>query len=83
MAIHGEIRGIVSRQELKAALAANAAPRLTPPVLCTPDARVREVGKMLMESPLGMVLIREQSGEDISAVVTLHDLLRAQAALSE
>ena len=81
--MHGEIRGIASRQELKSALAANTAPRLTPAVLCNPDVTVREVGKLLMESASGMVLIRQDSNGEIRTVVTLHDLLRAQAALAE
>jgi CIC family chloride channel protein len=81
--MQGEIRGIVSRSELKAALAGNAAPRLTPAILCSPDLTIREVGALLMESASGMVLIRQGSAGEIMAVVTLHDLLRAQAALSE
>ncbi len=81
--IQGEIKGIASRQELKSALASHTVPRLTTPVLCTPRATVREAGALLMESASGMVLIRDDSAGDISSVVTLHDLLRAQAALSE
>jgi CIC family chloride channel protein len=81
--IGGEIRGVASRSELKAALSANTVPRLAPPVLCGPELSVREVGALLMESSSGMVLIRPHAGADISAVVTLHDLLRAQAALAE
>ena len=71
------------RRDLTAALAENKAPRLTPPVLCGPEMSVREVGALLMESSAGMVLIRQHQDADISAVVTLHDLLRAQAALAE
>ncbi len=81
--VNGELRGVVSRQELKAALAANLAPRLSPPILCAPEVSVREVASLLMESTSGMVLIRRESTQEIMAVVTLHDLLRAQAALSE
>ncbi len=81
--MRGVISGIVSRQELKTALASNAIPRLATPVLCSPGASVREAGALLMESSAGMVLIRDDSTGDISSVVTLHDLLRAQAALAE
>ena len=81
--MRGKIQGIVSRTELKSAIAENAVPRLTPHVLCGPDVTIREVGALLMESGSGMVLIRQDTKEDIVAVVTLHDLLRAQAALSE
>jgi hypothetical protein len=44
---------------------------------------VREVGTKLMESVSGLVLIQDPSTEELTAVVTLHDLLRTQAALSE
>jgi CIC family chloride channel protein len=81
--VAGNIHGVASRQELKSALAENLPPRLTPPVLCTPETSVRDVGALLMESGSGMVLIRPLQGADISAVVTLHDLLRAQTALAE
>ena len=53
------------------------------PVLCSPEVSVREVGKMLMESASGLVLVRDLSTGEVIAVVTLHDLLRTQAALSE
>jgi len=80
---HGVIRGVATRQELKSALASNTVPRLTTAVLCALRASVREAGALLMESGSGMVLIRDDSTGDISSVITLHDLLRAQAALSE
>ncbi|MFI5368493.1 MAG: chloride channel protein, partial [Spirochaetia bacterium] len=79
----GVIRGIAGRQDLKTALASNAAPRMAAPVLCNPRASVREAAALLMESVSGMVLIRDDSTGDIFSVVTLHDLLRAQAALSD
>ena len=79
----GEIRGIANRADLAASLAGNVAPRLARPVICSSDIRVREVGTLLMDSTSGMVLIRDDPAGAIKAVVTLHDLLRAQAALAE
>jgi CIC family chloride channel protein len=78
-----KVAGIVDRQQLKTCLTQNTVPRLMPPVLCAPDVSVREVGTMLMESISGLVLIQDPSTEELTAVVTLHDLLRTQAALSE
>jgi chloride channel protein, CIC family len=79
----GKVRGVVMREDMKAALAANTAPRLTAAVECAPSLSVREVGARLMESASGIVLIRDESTGVITSVVTLHDLLRAQAALAE
>ncbi|MGO9309624.1 MAG: chloride channel protein [Spirochaetia bacterium] len=81
--VHGKLLGIVSRQELKSSIAQSSVPRLASPVVCAPDVSVREVGSLLMESASGMVLLRGRETEEVTAVVTLHDLLRAQAALAE
>ena len=78
-----KVLGIANRQELKSSIAQGSVPRLMTPVLCSPEVSVREVGKMLMESASGLVLVRDLSTGEVIAVVTLHDLLRTQAALSE
>jgi hypothetical protein len=52
-------------------------------VICDPEVNVREVGSLLMESSSGMVLVREGPSGNLLTVVTLHDLLRAQAALAD
>ncbi len=83
LVVEGEIRGILGRAELKSALAAKRAPLPTPPVICDPEVNVREVGSLLMESSSGMVLVREGPSGNLLTVVTLHDLLRAQAALAD
>ncbi len=79
----GKVLGIVTREALRDALATNAAPRLSVPVECPPSLSVRKVGSLLMESAAGIVLLRDPEKGGIMSVVTLHDLLRAQAALSE
>ncbi len=81
--INGKLAGIVTRQDMKSAVAANTVPRAAPPVECPPEMSVREVGSLLMESASGMVLIRDESTREVVSVVTLHDLLRAQAALAD
>jgi CBS domain-containing protein len=74
---------VVTREDMKAALAANAAPALRATVECPSTLSVRDVGKRLMESAAGIVLVRDESTGEITSVVTLHDLLRAQVALAE
>ena len=80
---NGKVRGIVTRGDMRAALAASSTPTLHPTVECPSTLSVREIGKLLMESASGIVLVRDQSTGQITSVVTLHDLLRAQAALAE
>ena len=81
--LDGTLLGIVTREDMKTALAANSAPRLSQPVECAPSLSVRKVGSLLMDSPTGIVVLRDRARGEITSVVTLHDLLRAQAALSE
>ncbi|HUI72931.1 MAG TPA: chloride channel protein [Spirochaetia bacterium] len=80
---NGKVRGIVTREDMKAALATGSLPHISPPVECLSSLGVREVGARLMESESGIVLVRDESTGEITSVVTLHDLLRAQAALAE
>ena len=79
----GRVRGVVLRDDMKAAIAANAEPRLTPSVECASSLSVKEVSALLMESASGLVLVRDAVSGELTSVVTLHDLLRAQAALAE
>jgi len=72
---------VLTRAEALAALAENRQPRLAPAVICSPDASVRELQQLLLESPTGLVVVRETDGDGVSGVVTLHDLLRAEMAL--
>ena len=83
LVVQGEVRGILSRGDLKSALLQNKVPVSAPPVLCGPELSVREVGSLLMESQSGMVIVQDERTGELMTVVTLHDLLRAQAALSE
>ena len=46
-----------------------------------PDQTIRELADKFIQSPLGVLVVtREQEGK-ILGVLTLHDLLRAQAAV--
>jgi CIC family chloride channel protein len=80
---NGRLEGVLTRAEAEAALAQKRAPRLAPAVVCAPEARVREVQQLLLESPTGLVVVRDAGDGRVTGVVTLHDLLRAEMALGE
>lgn len=82
VAVGGEIRGTLGRRDLKSALSGGSVPVPIPAIFCGADLTMREVGSLLVESQSGMVLVRDQAGS-LMTVMTLHDLLRAQAAISE
>ena len=81
--VGGTVSGVVMREDMRRALATNTNPRVIPLVDCPASLSVREVGARLMESASGIVAVRDESTGEITSVVTLHDLLRAQAALAE
>ncbi len=74
------VQGMVGRAEILSALSAGGRPAVIPAVTCHPDQTVREVGNKFIESPANMVVVARETGE-VVGIVTLHDLIRAQAAI--
>ncbi|MFO7975371.1 MAG: chloride channel protein [Candidatus Hydrogenedentota bacterium] len=77
----GVLIGLVTREELQRALETQHPPRIEPAVTCYPNQTIRDLSDRFIESPLGaLVVIGEEDGE-ILGVLTIHDLLRAQAVV--
>lgn len=81
--IDNDLKGIVTRDAIKHALARFATPELTPAVICQAHQTLQEVEPRLIASSAGLFLVIESEGGPITGVFTLHDLMRAQAALLE
>lgn len=75
-----QLSGIVSRSEVEAALAEERPPQLKTPTLCLPHQTIHDLQQLLVESEFHFVLIMDKPGGRVIAVITLHDLLRAQMA---
>lgn len=71
--------GLLSRLEATAALAAGAPPPLHPARSVPPETPIRDVQRLLLEIPEGVVLVRAAEDERIIGLVTRYDLLRAEA----
>ena len=79
----GRLTGVVTRAALEQTLRQKTAPPVEVAITCHPDQTIREVADRFIETPSGfMVVVAPETGT-ISGVLTLHDLLRAQAALAE
>ncbi len=55
---------------------------LEPAVTCTPATLVRDVASEIVNSPSGIMVLIDQTGNAIG-VITLHDILRAQKAFAD
>ena len=79
----GGLIGILTRAEIHAALEEGRTPRPGPAKAVRPGQIVRDVQHLLIESNDGMVVVADREAGRPLAVVTLHDLLRAQLAMGE
>ncbi len=76
------LTGILTRAEIEIALKEGRAPRLSRATSVRPGQLLREVQTLLIESDEAMVVITDREGGRPLAVVTLHDVLRAQLAMA-
>jgi len=81
--IEGSLRGIVTREAIKHALAFGRDPDLDEPVIFLAHQSLRDVEPQMIASKAGLFLVANKEGEPVTGVFTLHDLMRAQAALLE
>lgn len=79
--VAGRLTGVLTRQEALEALAESRPPVLEPAVTCAPDAAVREVAAKIVDSPSGLIILVGKNG-GVNALITLHDILRAQMNLA-
>ncbi len=78
----GKPIGMLRRAEAASALAEAREVRIDRAVFGSPTQSVRELQVLLIESPTHVVLLQNEEGRMLG-LVTLHDLLRAQAAAAE
>lgn len=83
VASNGKLEGILLRTDFEAARKEKQPVRLAPAISARPSQTIRECQALLIESTCGLIVITDTEGGRPLAVVTLHDLLRAQTAISE
>jgi CBS domain-containing protein len=80
--IDGKLKGIVTRQQILESLINKETPEIRKVVTCFPDQTVREIGDKFVESPVNvLVVVDKENDEAIRGIITLHDLIRAQASI--
>ena len=81
LVIDGVLSGVVFREQILSALHAGTPPEVRKAVTCHPDQTVREVGDMFIESPGNVLVVVAREDGSVRGIITLHDLIRAQAAV--
>jgi CIC family chloride channel protein len=80
---NGAVAGILTRREAEAALAQRRPPQLETPLTCLPSQTIRDLAGRLVESTSLIAVLLDQPGGKPLGLITLHDLLRAQAAMAK
>jgi CIC family chloride channel protein len=80
---NGSLVGILLRTEFAQARTEKRPFRLVPAVTARPSQTIRQCQALLIESACGFIVITDHLEGLPLAVVTLHDLLRAQVAISD
>jgi CIC family chloride channel protein len=79
----GRLEGVLTRKEDGTALAQNRAPALAKAATCLRDQTVAASLMLLIESETHFVVVLDRQEGDVIGLVTLHDLLRAEAAMAQ
>jgi CIC family chloride channel protein len=79
----GEALAVVTREALEEALKKGRKPRLETAITCTAENTIAEAAERFIDTHLGFLVVTDAEGGSVVAILTLHDLLRAQAAVSD
>ncbi len=78
-----QLRGMLSRGEIEESILSGEPPEIHPAGLCYPDQTVKSVGDAFLESPIPVLIVVDRNDGSVRGIITLHDLIRAQAAVQQ
>ena len=78
---NGKLTGILTRKEAQSAIEAKRVLKLEPAITCLRTDTVRDLQGKLIESTSLIAVILDKPEGRVIAVLTLHNLLRAEVAL--
>lgn len=81
--LENKVAGILERDEAQAAVAGARPPQLAPVPHCLTGQTIGDLQSRLIDSPTGLVVVLDRPQGTLLGLVTLHDLLRAQMALTQ
>lgn len=78
-----QLTGILTREEAIEAQEEGRPPELEKAVTCEPSETIRDLQYRLIESTTGFVAVLDEKNGKVIAIVTLHDLLRAEVSITK
>ena len=79
----GKLAGMLSRDEAVLALTQRRPPKLFPAKTCSSIQTIREIALLLIDAPAHVLVVLDQAEGKVVALLTLHDLLRAEIAYGQ
>ena len=79
----GQVAGIINRENIKKYLNGQGSLEIWPAAFCYEDEPLKEIGNRFLDSPANLLLVKRRSDDQLVALVTLHDLIRAQISIEE
>ncbi len=79
----GRIQGVTERDDLIRLVATGEEPNVHPATTASPETTIGDIQRQLVEAPLNIVVLVDETRRTVIGIFTLHDLLRAQLAESE
>ena len=79
---NGSVSGVLTRKEAQSALEAKRNVKLETAITCLRTDSVRDLQSKLIESTSQMAVMLDRPGGRVIGIITLHDLLRTEVALS-
>jgi len=74
---------LVSRENIKDYLNNKGEIEILAPAFAYEDESIKEIGNRFLQTPSNVLLIKRREDEQLVALITLHDLIRAQASVEE
>ncbi|MBN1425608.1 chloride channel protein [Candidatus Fermentibacteria bacterium] len=79
----GKPIGIVTRKAIQQAVTTGSEPPVDPVVTVFPAQTIHEASQQFIRSTQGLIVVVDPDSGRMTGILTLHDLLRAQAAVQE
>lgn len=81
--LDGVLRGIITRQEIEVAILSGEPPEIHQAGICYPDQTIQEIGNAFIEYSVPVLIVADRANGAVQGIVTLHDLIRTQAAYQQ